>query len=64
VRYLFENYMFDTNRRELLRGADLVPIAPQVFDLLDYLIRNRERVVSKETSSAPSGTVELSRTPR
>ena len=39
--------MFDTNRRELLREADLVPIA-QVFDLLDYLIRNRERVVSKD----------------
>ena len=24
-----------------------VSIAPQVFDLLEYLIRNRERVVSK-----------------
>src|SRR3954469_23782070 len=30
------------------RGADVVTIAPQVFDLLDYLIRNRERVVSKD----------------
>src|SRR4029078_11402272 len=30
------------------RGADAVSIAPQVFDLLDYLIRNRERVVSKD----------------
>jgi TolB-like protein/Flp pilus assembly protein TadD len=47
LRYLFENYALDTNRRELLRGADLVTITPQVFDLLDYLIRNRERVVSK-----------------
>jgi DNA-binding winged helix-turn-helix (wHTH) protein len=45
---LFEEYAFDTDRRELHRGADLVTIAPQVFDLLDYLIRNRERVVSKE----------------
>jgi DNA-binding response OmpR family regulator len=25
-----------------------VSITPQVFDLLDYLIRNRERVVSKD----------------
>jgi TolB-like protein/Tfp pilus assembly protein PilF len=48
LRYLFENYAFDTDRRELHRGADLVPLAPQVFDLLDYLIRNRERVVSKD----------------
>ena len=46
--YLFENYAFDTDRRELHRGADVVAIAPKVFDLLDYLIRNRERVVSKE----------------
>ena len=38
----------DTDRRELHRGSALVAIAPQVFDLLDYLIRNRERVVSKD----------------
>jgi TolB-like protein/Tfp pilus assembly protein PilF len=30
------------------RGADVVSVAPQVFDLLDYLIRNRDRVVSKD----------------
>jgi TolB-like protein len=48
LRYLFEEYAFDTDRRELYRGADVVTIAPQVFDLLDYLIRNRERVVSKD----------------
>ena len=47
MRYLFEEYAFDTDRRELHRGADVVSVAPQVFDLLDYLIRNRERVVSK-----------------
>ena len=33
--------------RAASRG-DVVSIAPQVFDLLDYLIRNRERVVSKD----------------
>ena len=48
MRYLFEGFAFDTDRRELHRGADVVAIAPQVFDLLDYLIRNRERVVSKD----------------
>ena len=48
MRYLFEEYAFDTDRRELHRGADVVAVAPQVFDLLDYLIRNRERVVSKD----------------
>ena len=48
LRYFFEDYAFDTDRRELHRGADVVSITPQVFDLLDYLIRNRERVVSKD----------------
>ena len=48
LHYLFEDYAFDPDRRELHRGADVVSIAPQVFDLLDYLIRNRERVVSKD----------------
>ena len=48
MRYLFEEYAFDTDRRELHRGADVISVTPQVFDLLDYLIRNRERVVSKD----------------
>src|SRR6476620_4353813 len=48
LRYLFEEYGFDTARRQLHRGTDAVSITPQVFDLLDYLIRNRERVVSKD----------------
>jgi TolB-like protein len=48
LRYLFAEYAFDTDQRELCRGTDVVSIALQVFDLLDYLIRNRERVVSKD----------------
>ena len=48
LRYLFEDYVLDTDRRELRLGAGLVPIAPQVFDLLVHLIRNRERVVTKD----------------
>ena len=38
----------DTARRELRRSGALVALQPQVFDLLEYLIRNRERGVSKE----------------
>lgn len=48
MRYLFENFVLDTDRRELRRGLDLVPTAPQVFDLLDHLIRHREHVVTKD----------------
>ncbi len=38
----------DAERRELRAGSALVSIEPLVFDLLDFLIRNRDRVVSKE----------------
>jgi DNA-binding winged helix-turn-helix (wHTH) protein len=48
LRYLFEEYVFDTDLRELRRGAKVISVAPQVFDLLDYLIRNRDCVVSKD----------------
>lgn len=46
--YLFDIYALDTERRELCRGDEPVPVEPQVFDLLVYLIHNRERVVSKD----------------
>lgn len=48
LRYFFEDFLLDPDRRELRRGTDVVAIAPQVFDLLFYLIGNRERVVSKD----------------
>jgi TolB-like protein len=46
--YLFDDYALDTERRELRRGADPVALQPQVFDVLEYLIRHRGRVVSKD----------------
>ena len=48
MRYLFEDYALDTDRRELHRATNVIAVAPQVLDLLDFLIRNRERVVSKD----------------
>lgn len=46
--YSFENYTLDTDRRELRRDSELVKVEPQVFDFLEYLVRNRERVVGKD----------------
>ena len=46
--FQFGGYSVDVDRRELRRGAELIDIGPQVFDLLVYLIRNRDRVVSKD----------------
>jgi DNA-binding winged helix-turn-helix (wHTH) protein len=46
--YSFDDYTIDTDRRELHRAGGLICVEPQVFDLLEYLIRNRKRVVSKD----------------
>src|SRR5712672_2002801 len=40
--------MLDTDRRELRRGLESVAVEPQVFDLLVYLVENRDCVVSKD----------------
>ena len=48
VEFLFANHVLDTERRELRRGAKPVAVEPQVFDLLVYLVENRDRVVSKD----------------
>jgi TolB-like protein len=48
VLFLFNNYALDCERRELRADGAPVPIEPQVFDLLVYLIENRDRVVSKD----------------
>jgi TolB-like protein/Tfp pilus assembly protein PilF len=48
VRSLFEDYVLDVDRRELSRGGKPLPVEPKVFDLLAFLIDNRERVVSKD----------------
>jgi TolB-like protein/predicted Zn-dependent protease len=48
LRYRFGDCCLDTDRRELRRGAALVPVEPQVFDILAYLIRNRDHVVSRD----------------
>ncbi|MGH8703088.1 MAG: winged helix-turn-helix domain-containing protein [Burkholderiales bacterium] len=48
MRYFFEDCALDTDRRELRRQNGLVSIEPQVFDLIEFLIRNREHVVSRD----------------
>lgn len=40
--------MLDGRTRELTRGAERVPIEPQVFDVLMLLVCNHDRVVSKD----------------
>lgn len=46
--FLFNEFELDTDRRELRGPVGLISLEPQVFDLLTYLVRNRDRVVSKD----------------
>jgi TolB-like protein/Tfp pilus assembly protein PilF len=48
VPFLFENYCLDADRRELKRGSELIAIGPKVFDLLLFLVQNREQVVARD----------------
>jgi TolB-like protein/DNA-binding response OmpR family regulator len=48
VQFLFADHRLDISRRELRRGDELIAVEPQVFDLLVYLVQNRDRVVSKD----------------
>ena len=48
MKYKFENYTLDVERRELRCDGIIRSVEPQVFDLLHFLIKNCERVVSRE----------------
>jgi TolB-like protein len=48
VEFRFSDHTLDVERRELRRGSEPVALEPQVFDLLVYLLRNRDHVVSKD----------------
>jgi TolB-like protein len=46
--FRFAEFEIDLGRRELRRSNQVINVEPQVFDLLIYLLRNRERIVSKD----------------
>jgi TolB-like protein/cytochrome c-type biogenesis protein CcmH/NrfG len=48
VRFYFSDHVLDVDLRELTRAGEGIAVEPQVFDLLIYLVENRERVVSKD----------------
>ena len=47
-RFHFTDRSLDTDTRELRIGDAVREIEPKVFDLIEYLLRHRDRVVSKE----------------
>src|SRR5262245_51712573 len=44
----FAGFELDAQLFQLRRGAEVVKLEPKVFDLLRYLVRHRDRVVSKD----------------
>jgi DNA-binding winged helix-turn-helix (wHTH) protein len=46
--FSFDEFVLDTDLRELKGNSGIVSVEPQVFDLLAFLIRNRDRVVSRD----------------
>ena len=48
VKYSFGTYTVDTDRLELTDTGTAVPLQPQAFALLVFLIENADRVVSKD----------------
>src|SRR5947209_2713036 len=48
VQFAFDDHVLDVDRRELRRSEIRIAVEPQVFDLLVYLVEQRDRVVSKD----------------
>jgi len=48
VIFRFEGYALDDARCELRRAGALISVEPQVFSVLLYLLRNRDRIVSRD----------------
>ena len=48
MKFVFAEHVLDIDRRELRRSGKPIALEPQVFDLLVYLVQNRDRVVSKD----------------
>jgi TolB-like protein/DNA-binding winged helix-turn-helix (wHTH) protein/Flp pilus assembly protein TadD len=48
LQYRFAEYEIDLGQHELRRLGEAVHIEPQVFDLIVHLVRNHDRIVSKD----------------
>src|SRR5688572_19286970 len=48
MKYQIAEYIIDTARYRISSGDAVIPAEPKVFDLLVYLVRHRERVLSRE----------------
>ena len=62
MSYRIGAYLIDPAAYEVRREGALVPVEPQVFELLVFLIENRQRTVTKDEIIEGSGRVASSPT--
>jgi DNA-binding winged helix-turn-helix (wHTH) protein len=48
MRYIFDDYVLDTQRYELLYAETRIHLRPKVFQVLVYLLAHHDRVVPKD----------------
>src|ERR1700742_3979765 len=48
LKYRFAEFEIDMDQQELRRGGEFVHVEPQVFDVILHLVRNHDRIVSKD----------------
>ena len=48
MRYRFSNFEMDTDRLEFRTKGEVQPLEPQVFDILRHLVKNADRLVSRD----------------
>ncbi len=48
MQFVFAGCVLDGDKREFTRHSEPIAMEPQVFDLLLYLLQNRDRVVSRD----------------
>lgn len=47
-RFSVGDLVLDTERRQVTRGGREIPLLPKEFSILEYLVRNKEKVLSRE----------------
>ena len=48
MKFVFDHFTLDLNKGQLLLGGEAVPLEPRAFTLLNVLLSNPDRLVSKD----------------
>src|SRR5271165_959298 len=48
MRFLFNNFILDSEQKVLWKEGEAVPLTPKVFETLDLLVQSGGRIVTKQ----------------